>query len=106
MFISVITDVKLEVIFTEGDFIRDSYEASVDALVLGGVLAVVTILVFLRDWRATLITAVALPLSAIATFAVLKAFGYTLNSMTLLALALVVGILVDDAIVEHLLLVW
>jgi hydrophobe/amphiphile efflux-1 (HAE1) family protein len=94
------SDVKLQLIFTQGDFIRDSYEASVDALVLGGVLAVVTILVFLRDWRATLITAVALPLSVIPTFAVLKVLGYTLNSMTLLALALVVGILVDDAIVE------
>ncbi|HEY9675792.1 MAG TPA: efflux RND transporter permease subunit [Waterburya sp.] len=94
------SDVKLKLIFTQGDFIRDSYEASVDALVLGGVLAVVTILVFLRDWRATLITAVALPLSAVPTFAILKALGYTLNSMTLLALALVVGILVDDAIVE------
>ena len=93
-------DVKLQLIFTMADFIRDSYEASVDALVLGGVLAVVTILVFLRDWRATLITGVALPLSAIPTFAVLKVLGYTLNSMTLLALALVVGILVDDAIVE------
>jgi len=93
-------DVKLELIYTLGDFIRDSYHASIDALLLGAALAVVTILVFLRDWRATLITAVALPLSAIPTFVVLKALGYTLNNMTLLALALVVGILVDDAIVE------
>lgn len=94
------SDVKLKLIHTEGDFIRESYEASVDALVLGGVLAVVTILIFLRDWRATLITGVALPLSVVPTFAILKVLGYTLNSMTLLALALVVGILVDDAIVE------
>ena len=94
------TDVKLELIYTQADYIRKSYEASIDALVLGAVLAVVTILIFLRDWRATLITAVALPLSVIPTFAVLKVLGYTLNSMTLLALALVVGILVDDAIVE------
>jgi multidrug efflux pump subunit AcrB len=93
-------DVKLELIYTQADFIRDSYQASIDALVLGAALAVVTILIFLRDWRATLITAVALPLSVIPTFAVLKALNYTLNSMTLLALALVVGILVDDAIVE------
>jgi len=93
-------DIKLELIYTLGDFIRDSYHASIDALLLGAALAVVTILVFLRDWRATLITAVALPLSAIPTFVVLKALGYTLNNMTLLALALVVGILVDDAIVE------
>ena len=94
------SDVKLELIYSLADFIQDSYQASIDALVLGSALAVVTILIFLRDWRATLITAVALPLSAIPTFAVLKAFDYTLNSMTLLALSLVVGILVDDAIVE------
>jgi multidrug efflux pump subunit AcrB len=64
------------------------------------VLAVVTILVFLRDWRATLITAIALPLSIIPTFAVHMMLGYTLNNMTLLALALAVGNLVDDAVVE------
>ncbi len=93
-------DVKLELIYTLGDFIRESYIASIDALLLGAGLAVITILIFLRDWRATLITAVALPLSAIPTFVVLKFLGYTLNNMTLLALALVVGILVDDAIVE------
>jgi hydrophobe/amphiphile efflux-1 (HAE1) family protein len=94
------SDVKLKLIYTQADFIRESYQASIDALILGAGLAVVTILVFLRDWRATLITGVALPLSVIPTFAVLKALGYTLNSMTLLSLALVVGILVDDAIVE------
>ncbi|MGB8688305.1 MAG: efflux RND transporter permease subunit, partial [Microcoleus sp.] len=94
------TDVKLELIYTLADHIRDSYEASVDALFLGAGLAVITILIFLRDWRATLIASVALPLSAIPTFAVLRLLGYTLNSMTLLALALVVGVLVDDAIVE------
>ncbi len=93
-------DVKLNLILDRADYIRESYSASVEALVLGAVLAVVTIWVFLRNWRATLITAVALPLSLIPTFIVLKALGYTLNSMTLLALALVVGILVDDAIVE------
>ncbi len=93
-------DVKLELIYTLADHIRDSYEASVDALFLGAALAVITILIFLRDWRATLIASVALPLSAIPTFAVLRLLGYTLNSMTLLALALVVGVLVDDAIVE------
>jgi hydrophobe/amphiphile efflux-1 (HAE1) family protein len=94
------TDIKLELIYTLADHIRDSYEASIDALFLGAGLAIITILIFLRDWRATLIAAVALPLSAIPTFAVLRVLGYTLNSMTLLALALVVGVLVDDAIVE------
>jgi multidrug efflux pump subunit AcrB len=93
-------DVKLELIYTLADHIRDSYEASLDALILGAALAIITILIFLRDWRATLIASVVLPLSAIPTFAVLRLLGYTLNSMTLLALSLVVGILVDDAIVE------
>jgi hydrophobe/amphiphile efflux-1 (HAE1) family protein len=93
-------DVKLQLIYTRANTIRESYQASVEALLLGALLAVVTIFIFLRDWRATLITAVALPLSAIPTFIVVKALGYTLNDMTLLALALVVGILVDDAIVE------
>jgi hydrophobe/amphiphile efflux-1 (HAE1) family protein len=93
-------DVKLELIYTLADHIRDSYQASVDALILGAALAIVTIFIFLRDWRATLIAAVALPLSIIPTFAVLRMVGYTLNGMTLLALSLVVGILVDDAIVE------
>jgi multidrug efflux pump subunit AcrB len=63
-------------------------------------LAVVVVGIFLRDWRATLITATALPLSIIPTFLVLDNFDYTLNSMTLLALTLAVGNLVDDAIVE------
>ncbi len=93
-------DVKLELIYTLADHIRDSYEASVDALVLGSVLAIITIFIFLWDWRATLIAAVALPLSVIPTCIVLQILGYTLNGMTLLALALVVGVLVDDAIVE------
>ncbi|PSB51634.1 hypothetical protein C7B67_10235 [filamentous cyanobacterium Phorm 6] len=93
-------DVKLELIYTLADHIRDSYQASVDALILGAALAIITIFIFLRDWRATLIAAVALPLSVIPTFTVLRMVGYTLNSMTLLALSLVVGILVDDAIVE------
>ena len=95
-----LSDVRLELIYTEADFIRESYQASSDALILSAALAVITILLFLRDWRATLITAIALLLSIIPTFAVLKGLGYTLNSMTLLALALVVGILVDDALVE------
>jgi len=93
-------DVKLQLIFTRADFVRQSYENTVDDLVQACLLAVVTILVFLRDWRATVITAVALPLSILPTFAVQKLLGYTLNNMTLLALALAVGNLVDDTVVE------
>jgi hydrophobe/amphiphile efflux-1 (HAE1) family protein len=94
-------DVKLQLVNNvNAQYTRESYHASIEAVLLGAVLAVVTIWIFLRDWRATLITAVALPLSLIPTFVALKLFGYTLNFMTLLAMALVVGILVDDAIVE------
>lgn len=93
-------DVKLELIFTRATFVEDSYESTIDELIQASVLAVIVIMVFLRDWRATLITAVALPLSIIPTFAVQQALGYTLNNMTLLGLALAVGNLVDDAVVE------
>ncbi|MEH2256785.1 efflux RND transporter permease subunit [Nostoc sp.] len=93
-------DVKLDLIFTRADIVRQSYQSTIDELIQASVLAVIVILVFLRDWRATLITSVALPLSIIPTFAVQQALGYTLNNMTLLALALAVGNLVDDAVVE------
>ncbi|PSN17967.1 ABC transporter permease, partial [filamentous cyanobacterium CCP5] len=93
-------DIDFELIFTRATDIRESYQASIDALILGCILAVVVVGLFLRDWRATLITATALPLSIIPTFLVLQWFDYTLNSMTLLALTLAVGNLVDDAIVE------
>ncbi len=91
-------DVNLELIFTRANSIRESYQASIDSLILGCVLTTLTVGIFLRDWRATLITGVALPLSIIPTFAVMQALNYTLNGMTLLALSLAVGNLVDDAI--------
>ncbi|MBD2086553.1 efflux RND transporter permease subunit [Trichocoleus sp. ST-U3] len=94
------TDVQLKLIFTRADFIRESYDGTIDDLIQASLLAVLTILIFLRNWRATLITAVALPLSMLPTFAVQYLLGYTLNNMTLLALALAVGNLVDDAVVE------
>ncbi|MBE9152550.1 efflux RND transporter permease subunit, partial [Coleofasciculus sp. LEGE 07092] len=91
-------DVRLELIFTRADAIRGSYQATIDSLVLACILTVISVGLFLRDWRATLITGTALPLSIIPTFGVMKLLGYTLNGMTLLALALAVGNLVDDAI--------
>ncbi|MEB3886710.1 efflux RND transporter permease subunit [Lyngbya sp. CCY1209] len=91
-------DVDLELIVTDADSIRESYQASIDALVLGSILTVVVVGLFLRDPRPTLITAIALPLSILPTFMVMQAFDYTLNGMTLLALALAMGNLVDDAI--------
>jgi len=80
--------------------VEDSYKASMDALYEGAILAVLVVWLFLRDWRATFVSAVALPLSIIPTFAAMDVLGFTLNGITLLALTLVVGILVDDAIVE------
>ena len=93
-------DIDFQLIFTEATEIRDAYKASLDALIIGCILAVVVVGIFLRDWRATLITATALPLSIIPTFVVLDWLDYTLNSMSLLGLTLAVGNLVDDAIVE------
>ncbi len=91
-------DVRTELIFTRANAIRDSYRATIDALLIGCVLTAIAVGLFLRDWRATLITAAALPLSIIPTFGVMQLLGYTLNGMTLLALALAIGNLVDDAI--------
>jgi multidrug efflux pump subunit AcrB len=82
------------------DRVKVNFDASMQMLVEGAVLAIVVVWFFLRDWRATWIPAAALPLSVIPTFLVLHWLGFTLNTVTLLALSLVVGILVDDAIVE------
>ncbi|MCE1183655.1 MAG: efflux RND transporter permease subunit, partial [Rhodocyclales bacterium] len=75
-------------------------EGSMKLLLEGAALAVLVVWLFLRDWRATLVSAAALPLSAIPTFAAMYLMGFTLNVVTLLSMSLVVGILVDDAIVE------
>ncbi|MES2423271.1 MAG: efflux RND transporter permease subunit [Pseudomonadota bacterium] len=80
--------------------VEENFEGSMELLYEGAFLAVLVVWWFLRDWRATLVAAAALPLSVIPTFLGLKYFGYTLNTVTLLSLALVVGVLVDDAIVE------
>jgi hydrophobe/amphiphile efflux-1 (HAE1) family protein len=93
-----------EVTFAEAsstvEYIQTSFDASMEMLFEGAALAVLVVMVFLKDWRATLISAAALPLSIIPTFWLIHEFGYSLNILTLVALTLVVGILVDDAIVE------
>ena len=76
------------------------YEGAIEAMIEGAVLAVVVVFLFLRDWRATAISALAIPLSAIPAFWFMDLLGFSLNNMTLLALSLVAGVLVDDAIVE------
>ncbi|MGH7623492.1 MAG: efflux RND transporter permease subunit, partial [Gemmatimonadaceae bacterium] len=81
-------------------YIQTSYDSSMEMLVEGAVLAIIVVFLFLRDWRATAVSAIALPLSIIPTFWAVWYLGFTLNILTLLALTLVVGILVDDAIVE------
>ncbi len=77
-----------------------SYHSSMEMLLEGALLALAVVFWFLRDWRATWVSAIALPLSIIPTFAVISWLGFSLNMITLLALSVVVGILVDDAIVE------
>ncbi|MFT4090686.1 MAG: efflux RND transporter permease subunit [Asticcacaulis sp.] len=82
------------------EYTREQFTGSIYMLIEGAVLAVLVVFVFLRDWRSTLIAAVALPLSILPTFAAMAWMGFSLNTVTLLALAVIVGILVDDAIVE------
>ena len=82
------------------DDTRASFKATQHVLIEGMVLAALVVLLFLRDWRATLITAFAMPVSLIPTFFIMTLAGFSLNVVTLLALTLVIGILVDDAIVE------
>lgn len=93
-------EVKITEISNTVEPIRDNYTGSMHLLLEGALLAVIVVWFFLRDWRATIISATALPLSIIPTFIVMQLAGFTLNTVSLLALALVVGILVDDAIVE------
>ena len=80
--------------------VEENFDGSMELLYEGALLAVLVVWWFLRDWRATLVAAAALPLSVMPAFLGIYLFGYTLNTVTLLSLALVVGVLVDDAIVE------
>jgi len=81
-------------------YTKENYKAAMRSMIEGALLAVVVVFLFLRDLRATIISALAIPLSAIPTFWIMDLMGFTLNFMTLLALSLVAGVLVDDAIVE------
>ena len=93
-------DVRIELINDSVYFTYGNYEAAMHTLIEGAILAVIVVFLFLRNWRATLISAVALPLSAIPTFWVMDILGFSLNLVSFLALTLATGILVDDAIVE------
>jgi len=85
--------------FDQSTFINRSIKEVQNHLIIGGILAVVAVFIFLRNIRTTLISAVALPISVIATFTLIRAFDFTFNNMTMLALSLSVGILIDDAII-------
>ncbi len=92
--------VKFIQLFNSVAYTKAQYKSSIASMIEGALLAIVVVFLFLRDWRATIISAVAIPLSAIPTFWFLELLGFSLNSMSLLALGLVAGVLVDDAIVE------
>jgi multidrug efflux pump subunit AcrB len=92
--------VRFTQLYTDVDYTLGQYHSALDAMIEGAVLAVLVVFVFLRDWRATLISALAIPLSAIPSFWFMQLMGFTLNGISLLALSLVAGVLVDDAIVE------
>ena len=93
-------DITVTEAFNFVDPVQEDYDGSMLLMFEGAFLAVLVVLLFLRDWRATFVAAAALPLSVIPTFGVMYLFGYSINTVTLLSLSLVVGILVDDAIVE------
>jgi len=93
-------NIRVREIASTVEFIRGMHESSIHALIEGALLACLVVFLILRDFRATLIAAAAIPLSIIPTFAAMELFDFTLNMVTLIALALVAGVLVDDAIVE------
>jgi len=92
--------VRFTELFTSVHYTKNQYHSAIEAMIEGAVLAVVVVFIFLRDWRATVISAIAIPLSAIPAFFFMDLMGFTLNFLSLLALSLVAGVLVDDAIVE------
>ncbi|MEB0113438.1 efflux RND transporter permease subunit [Variovorax sp. RTB1] len=93
-------DIQLNEAFNFVEPVKDEYEGSLHLLYEGAILAVIVVWLFLRDWRATFVSAVALPMSVIPAFIGMHLLGFSVNVISLLALSLVIGILVDDAIVE------
>jgi len=93
-------DIEITEAFNFVDPVEENYHGSMYLLYEGAILAVIVVFFFLRDWRATLVSAAALPLSVIPAFGFMHLLGFSVNVVTLLSLSLVVGILVDDAIVE------
>lgn len=94
------TNITVEKVYDRATPVAEDYDASLRMLIEGGILAVIVVFLFLRNIRATIVAAVALPLSVIPTFLGMYLFDFSLNIISLLALSLVIGVLVDDAIVE------
>jgi hydrophobe/amphiphile efflux-1 (HAE1) family protein len=90
---------QIKPVHDDSEFIRENVAQVREAILFGALMAVLVIFVFMRDWRSTLITALALPTSVISTFFFMYLAGFTINMMTLMALSLVIGILIDDAVV-------
>ncbi|HEY8569557.1 multidrug efflux RND transporter permease subunit [Microbulbifer sp.] len=90
---------EAEILYDTTDFVRASIKEVAETLVIALLLVIVVVFVFLQDWRATLIPAIAIPVSLVGTFAVMYALGMTVNTVTLFALILAIGIVVDDAII-------
>ena len=95
------SDIQIEVVNDQSRFIRKSMEEVQFHLLLAGVLVSLTILLFIRDWRTTLIATLAIPTSIVPTFLFMSYMGFTLNNITMLALILAIGIVIDDAVVVH-----
>src|ERR1043166_725846 len=92
-------DMKMEVIRDQSRYIDAALHEITRHLILGSILASLVVLLFMRSWRSTLIAAVAIPCSVISTFGMMRALNFTLNGVTMLALVLMVGVVIDDAIV-------
>ena len=92
-------DVELRLIFATSDWVRGSLDGLLGTLIEGGLLTVAIVFLFLHSWRSTIITGLTLPIAVISSFIAIHAFGFTLNFMTMMALSLCIGLLIDDAIV-------
>jgi hydrophobe/amphiphile efflux-1 (HAE1) family protein len=90
---------EIKPVHDDSEFIRQNVSEVRESIIFGGLMAVLVVFLFMRDWRSTIITALALPTSVIATFFFMWIAGFTINMMTLMALSLVIGILIDDAVV-------
>jgi len=96
---SLASDVELRLIYASSDFVRDALAGLQRTLIEGALLTVAIVFLFLHSWRSTVITGLTLPIAVISSFIAVNAFGFTLNFMTMMALSLCIGLLIDDAIV-------